>query len=104
MNDFWRHASPLNSDTILGSGASALEVAVDLRNHHADLERNLQRHAGKARLNFVGIARESRSDGSCFGYLVHATWGHSAIHGILHGILRWYCPNCHRKMEKLALL
>ena len=59
---------------------------------------------GKVRLDFVRIARESRSDGSCFGYLVHATWGHSAILGILHGILLWYCPNCHQKMEKLALL
>jgi hypothetical protein len=40
--------------------------------------------------------------------LAHTTWVHSAIHRILHkilhGILLWYCPNYHKKMEKLALL
>jgi len=42
-----------NSDTMFVSGAGALEVGVSLRNHHADLGRNLQSHAGTARRNFM---------------------------------------------------
>jgi hypothetical protein len=32
--------------------------------------------------------------------VVHATPVHSAVHGILH----WYCPTHHKKIERLALL
>ena len=56
-------------------------LLLNLRNHDGDLGR----HAATVH---------------ALASLAQATSVHSAI----HVILLWYCPNCHKKMEKLALM
>ena len=56
-------------------------LLLNLRNHDGDL----RRHAATVH---------------ALASLARATSVHSAI----HGILLWYCPIYHKKMEKLALL